>query len=59
MMFVLKTAPATLQRIIMEIFGEYIQGFMQVFQDDFAVYSRETEHLDHLRLCLKNAGNTD
>ena len=40
MMFGLKTASATFQRIIMEIFGEYIPGFMQVFLDDFAVYSR-------------------
>ena len=37
----------------MEIFGEYIPGFIQVFLDDFAVYSRQTEHLDHLRLCLE------
>ena len=39
MMFGLKTALATFQRIILEIFGEYIPGFMQVFLDDFAVYS--------------------
>ena len=53
MMFGLKTAPATFQRIIMEIFGEFIPGFMQVFLDDFAVYSRHGDHLDHLRLCLE------
>ena len=53
MMFALKTAPATFQWIIMEIFGEYIPGFMQVFLDDFTVYNRKTEHLDHLRLCLE------
>ena len=40
MMFKLKTPPATFQRIIMEIFGEYIPTFMHVFLDDFAVYSR-------------------
>jgi hypothetical protein len=34
MMFGLKTAPATFQQIIMEIFEEYIPGFMQVFLDD-------------------------
>ena len=56
MMFGLKTAPTTFQQIIMEIFGEYISGFMQVFLDDFAVYSRQTEHLDHLRLCLEKCG---
>ena len=53
MMFGLKTASATFQRIIMEIFGEYIPGFMQLFLDDFVVYSRQTEHLNHLRLCLE------
>ena len=37
----------------MEIFGELIPTFMQVFLDDFAVYSREGEHLQHLRLCLE------
>ena len=26
---------------------------MQVFLDDFAVYNRKGEHLDHLRLCLE------
>ena len=53
MMFGLKTAPAMFQRIIMEIFGEFIPTFMQVFLDDFAVYNRKGEHLDHLQLCLE------
>ena len=38
MLFVLKTAPATFQRIITEIFNEYIPAFMQVFLDDFVMY---------------------
>ena len=37
----------------MEIFGEYIPAFIQVFLDDFVMYSRKTEHLDHLRMCLE------
>ena len=53
MMFGLKTTLATFQHIIMEIFGEFIPTFMQVFLDDFAIYSRERDHLQHLRLCLK------
>ena len=38
MMFGLKTATATFQRVIWEVFGEYITAFMQVFLDDFRVY---------------------
>ena len=53
MMFGLKTMPTTFQRIIMEIFGEFIPAFMQVFLDDFVVYSREGDHLQYLRLCLE------
>ena len=26
---------------------------MQVFLDDFVVYSRKTDHFDHLQLCLE------
>ena len=37
----------------MEIFEEYIPTFMQVFLDDFAMYSQKTEHLNHLRMCLE------
>ena len=50
MMFGLKTASTTFQRIIMEIFGKFIPAFMQIFLDDFVVCSREEEHL---RLCLE------
>jgi hypothetical protein len=53
MMFGLKTAPATFQRIIKEIFEEYIPGFMQVFLDDFAVFGTRKAHLRHVKLCLK------
>jgi hypothetical protein len=52
MMFGLKTAPATFQRIIMEIFEEYIPGFMQVFLDDFAIFGTQKAHLQHVELCL-------
>jgi hypothetical protein len=53
MMFGLKTAPATFQRIITKIFEEYILGFMQVFLDDFAVFGTRKAHLQHVELCLK------
>ena len=53
MMFGLKTALATFQRAIQEIFNDYIPAFMQVFLDDFVVYNRKTKHFEHLRLCLE------
>ena len=37
----------------MKIFEEYIMAFMQVFLDDFVVYNRKEEHLDHLKMCLE------
>ena len=58
MMFGLKTASTTFQRIIMEIFGEYFPAFMQAFLDDFVVYSRRVDHLDHLRPCLEKCLTT-
>ena len=45
MMFGLKTALAMVQRIITEIFNEYIPTFMQVFLDDFTVYGQRLEHM--------------
>jgi hypothetical protein len=54
MMFGLRTAPAMFQQIIMEIFEEYIPGFMQVFLDDFAVFGTRKRHLLHVELCLRN-----
>ena len=45
MMFGLKTAPATFQRIISKVFNEYIVVFMQVFLDDFVVYEARKDHL--------------
>ena len=53
MMFGLKTAPATFQRVIQEIFVEYIPAFMQVFLNDFSIYSWKSEHFEHLQLCLE------
>jgi hypothetical protein len=53
MMFGLKTAPATFQWIIIEVFAEYIPGFTQVFLNDFAVFRTHRAHLQHVQLCLK------
>jgi hypothetical protein len=37
----------------MEIFEEYIPGFMQVFLDDFSVFGTRKMHLQHVELCLR------
>ena len=51
-MFGLKTAATTFERVIQEIFYDYIPAFMKVCLDDFVVYSWKSEHFQHLRLCL-------
>ena len=48
MMFGLKITSTMFQRIITEIFGEFIHAFMQVFLDDFVVYGARADHLGHL-----------
>jgi hypothetical protein len=58
MMFGLKMAPATSQRIIMEIFEDYISGFMQVFLDDFAVFRSQKMHLQHVEMCVQKCRAT-
>ena len=37
----------------MENFSEYIPTFMQVFLDNFVVYNRKNDHLEHLQICLE------
>jgi hypothetical protein len=42
----------------MEIFEDYIPGFMQVFLDDFAVFGTRKAHLQHVEMCLKKCRET-
>ena len=58
MMFGIKTAPAMFQRIISEVFGEYILAFMQVILDNLAVYGKQKDQLHYLRLCLERCRTT-
>lgn len=53
MMFGLKNAPATFQRMVQEIFYDYLTDFMKVFVDDFSVAGERAKHLFHLKLCLQ------
>ena len=58
MMFGLKMAPTTLKRIIMEIFTEYIPGFMQVFPNDISVFGERENYLRHIKLCIQKCRET-
>ena len=50
MPFGLKNAPPTYQRIVNQIFKDYLNDFMKLFLDDFSVYSDIATHLPKLRL---------
>ena len=52
MAFGLKNAPATFQRMVQEIFEDYLLIFMQVFLDDFSGFGSRELHLEHLEKCL-------
>ena len=48
MPFGLKNAPPTYQRIVNQIFKDYLNDFMKLFLDDFSVYSDVATHLPKL-----------
>jgi transposase InsO family protein len=48
--FGLCNAPATFQRLMHEIFWEFLDQFLVIYLDDIIVFSKtEEEHLEHLR----------
>ena len=48
--FGLCNAPATFQRLMHEIFWEFLDEFLVIYLDDIIVFSKtEEEHLEHLR----------
>jgi RNase H-like domain found in reverse transcriptase/Reverse transcriptase (RNA-dependent DNA polymerase) len=50
MPFGLTNAPATFQRMMNEIFMEYLDDFMAVYLDDIIIYSKNwEEHLEHIK----------
>jgi Reverse transcriptase (RNA-dependent DNA polymerase) len=50
--FGLCNGPSTFQRLMMMMFHEFLNHFMQVYIDDFVVYGRTCDHLEKLRKCL-------
>ncbi|KAL3684965.1 hypothetical protein R1sor_002987 [Riccia sorocarpa] len=53
MPFGLTNAPATFQRMMMNIFRDYLRKFIEVFLDDFCVFSSRKEHLSKLKLTFQ------
>ena len=53
MPFGLSNAPGTFQRMMCHTFKDFLRRFLEVFMDDFYVYSTQEEHLDELRLVLE------
>ena len=54
MPFGLKNAPPTYQRIVNQIFKDYLNDFMKLYLDDFNVYSDIETHLPKLRLVFEH-----
>ncbi|KAL3687533.1 hypothetical protein R1sor_013842 [Riccia sorocarpa] len=50
MPFGLCNAPATFQRLMTNIFRDYLRDFLEIFIDDFCVFGRIEDHLFYLRL---------
>lgn len=52
MLFGLKNDPPTYQRVVNMAFREYLGILMNLFLDDFNVFSDKNTHLQKLRLCF-------
>ena len=59
MPFGLCNAPGTFQRLMMDIFQDFLKHFLEVFIDDFAVFSKKTEHLNCLRKTFQRCRETN
>ena len=58
MPFGLCNAPGMFQRLMMNIFHDYLRKFLEVFIDDFAVYGETKEHAQHLRMTFQRCRET-
>ena len=58
MPFGLCNAPGTFQRLMMDIFKDFLRHFIEVFIDDFAVYSNQKNHLRCLRKTFQKCRET-
>src|SRR5450759_588711 len=58
MPFGLCNAPGMFQRLMMNIFHDFLRKFLEVFIDDFAVYGKAKDHVDHLRMTFQRCRET-
>ena len=58
MPFGLCNAPGTFQRLMMDIFQDFLKHFLEVFIDDFAVFSAWNDHLSYLRRTFERCRET-
>jgi transposase InsO family protein len=59
MPFGLCNAPGMFQRVMMNIFHDFLRNFLEVFIDDFAVYGAAKDHVQHLRKTFQRCRETD
>jgi hypothetical protein len=53
MPFGLCNAPATFQRVMTTAFQKYLRKFIEIFLDDFCVFSTHQQHAECLRKCFE------
>ena len=53
MLFGLKDAPAIFSRVVITTFKEFMHQFLEVYLDDWTVYSLLKNHVEVLRLMLE------
>ena len=59
MPFGLCNAPGTFQRLMMDIFQDFLRHFLEVFIDDFAVFRKRLDHLGYLKKTFERCRETN
>lgn len=49
----MKDGPPTFQKIMIKTFREYLKTFMNIYVDDFTIYSDMQTHLQKFKLCFQ------
>ncbi len=47
-----KNGPHTYKRVVIKVFREYIDVFMEIFLDNFTVFNDLSTHLEKLKKCF-------